>query len=204
MERAPGAAQGHSASIHPHLLRACRVSLDLFLRPQPSLYTGGTSSYTAAGWVMQLVWRNTRCFMYLGVCGSLFISRCSRKVGIKSGEASVLRPNESSMFKRRAYILKHRVDGIEIPDVHASVHVRSRDIKHFPSALTIEAPESLHSSRTTSDPPICCAHKENFIIPKTCWILYEVENRKRAPAFFIIGTVFYFKSFLPGMSIIFD
>jgi hypothetical protein len=58
----------------------------------------------------------------------------------KSGEASVLRPNESSMFKRRAYILKHRVDGIEIPDVHASVHVRSRDIKHFPSALTIEAP----------------------------------------------------------------
>ena len=61
--------------------------------------------------VIQLVWRNTRCFMYLGVCGSLFISRCSRKVGIKSGEASVLRPNESSMFKRRAYILKRAQSG---------------------------------------------------------------------------------------------
>jgi hypothetical protein len=106
MERAPGAAQGHSASIHPHLLRACR-SFVFSLSGPNQVYIPAADRATHSCRVMQLVWRNTRCFMYLGVCGSLFISRCSRKVGIKSGEPSVLRPNESSMCKRR-YIVDGR------------------------------------------------------------------------------------------------
>jgi len=38
MERAPGAAQGHSASIHPHLLRACRF-LSIFFSGPNQVYT---------------------------------------------------------------------------------------------------------------------------------------------------------------------